>query len=63
MKDVKVICPNCGETIHFKNYWHWIWNTPFHWLWFDKETKIIRDYRKTKCPHCGERSFMKRTKG
>ena len=50
MNEVKVICPKCGYCITYKNYWSWILHTPFHW--FSK--------RRTKCPNCGERSYIKR---
>lgn len=50
MKEIKVICPKCGNYITYKNWFSWIWYTPFHW--FDK--------RLTRCPRCGERSYMKR---
>ena len=50
MKEVKVICPRCGVRMIYKNYWDWIWNTPFHW--FGK--------RRTKCSHCNEVSWIRR---
>ena len=52
MKEVKVICPKCGNCMTYKNYWSWIWHTPFHW--FGK--------RKAKCAKCGEASYMGREK-
>jgi ribosomal protein S27AE len=52
MKEIKVICPKCGNYITYKNWFSWIWHTPFHW--FDK--------RLTRCPRCGERSYMKRVR-
>ena len=48
MKQVIAICPNCGRTIQFKNWFHWVWRCPFHW--FGK--------RRTKCPNCGEAHYM-----
>ena len=53
MKKVKVICPKCGARMIYKNYWTWIWRTPFHW--FGK--------RRTKCTNCGKVSYMGREKG
>lgn len=50
MKIVILKCPKCECGFHYKNYWHWVWKAPFHTF-----TK-----RLTKCPHCGERSWMKR---
>ena len=52
MKQVIIICPKCGQTIHFKNWFHWVWYSPFHW--FGK--------RLTKCEYCGKKSWMKRVK-
>ena len=52
MKEVKVICPKCGNEMTYKNYWSWILHTPFHW--FGK--------RKAKCTKCGEVAYMERTK-
>lgn len=49
-KEVKVICPKCGNEMTYKNYWSWIWHTPFHW--FGK--------RKAKCTKCGEVLYMGR---
>ena len=62
MKQIRVICPKCGATMWFKNYWHWVWKSQMHWLKWDKEDKYIRDYRKTKCSNCGQKSYMKREK-
>ena len=50
MKEVKVICPKCGNEITYKNWFSWILHTPFHW--FGK--------RKAKCTQCGEVSYMGR---
>lgn len=50
MKEVKVICPKCRDTIYYKNWFDWIWHTPFHWF-----TK-----RRVKCPYCDEVSYIKR---
>ncbi len=55
MKEIHLICPKCGHQFTHKNYWVWVWKSPFHWLWFDMETSRIRDYRGTKCPHCGKK--------
>ena len=53
MKFVKLDCPKCGARFYFANWFMWVLHSPFHM--FAK--------RLTKCPHCGERNFMKRTKG
>ena len=50
MKEIKVICPNCGARMIYKNWFSWVWRTPFHW--FGK--------RWTQCSHCGEYSYMRR---
>ena len=51
------ICPECKKTF-FKNYFVWLFTTPFHWFKF----KEMRDYRRTKCPHCGKKVWVKRIK-
>lgn len=51
-KEVKVICLKCGNYITYKNWFSWVWRTPFHW--FGK--------RRTKCTNCGEYSYMGRLK-
>lgn len=50
MKEVKVVCPRCLYIMTYKNYWHWVWHTPFHW--FGK--------RRTKCDNCGKVSYIGR---
>lgn len=52
MKEVKVICPKCGNCMTYKNWFGWIWHTPFHW--FGK--------RRTKCTNCCEYSYIRREK-
>ena len=42
-------CPNCGAQFTINGYWKWVFQTPFHW--FGK--------RKTKCPYCEKKSYMK----
>lgn len=59
MKEVKVICPKCGNCMTYKNYWSWIWHTPIHWFNFFK----WKDYRRTKCTKCGEISYTGREPG
>ena len=59
---VKVVCPECKEEIFFKNYWHWVWKTPFHWLWWHNDIKRICDYRLIKCPMCGKKNWVRRSK-
>lgn len=56
MKEIKVICPKCGNCMTYKNYWSWIWYTPIHWFNFLK----WKDYRRTKCVNCGEVSYIGR---
>ena len=51
----KFTCPNCNKTFEM-NFWHWIFSTTFHWF----DIFNFRDIRKTKCPHCGKKSYMKR---
>ena len=53
----KFKCPKCEKEFEM-NYWKWIFTTLFHWFSFKK----WKDYRKTKCPHCGEKSWIKRLK-
>lgn len=48
MKEVKVICPKCGNQITYKNWFGWVLHTPFHW--FGK--------RRTKCANCGAASYV-----
>lgn len=52
MKQVRVVCPKCGATMWYKNWFSWIWHTPIHW--FNK--------RRTKCISCGETSYIGREK-
>ena len=52
LKEVKVICHNCGSILIYENWFNWVWHTPFHW--FGK--------RKGKCSVCGEWSYMTRLK-
>lgn len=47
-------CPHC----HHKwtmSYWKWILTAPFHKFKF----KEWKDYRKTKCPHCQYKGWLK----
>jgi hypothetical protein len=37
-------------------FWKWMFTTAFHWFNFKK----WKDYRKTKCPYCSKKSYMKR---
>ena len=60
-KSAKLHCPKCGHKWEY-SYWQWIFKTLFHWLHWDKETKSLRDYRRTKCPVCGKYSWIKRQK-
>lgn len=45
----KFYCPKCSRSFEMP-YWKWILTNPFH-MFFK---------RKTKCPLCGERSWMAR---
>lgn len=56
MKEVKIVCPSCGNIMTYKNYWSWVLRTIFHWFNFLE----WRDYRRTKCTKCGKVSYMKR---
>lgn len=62
MKTVKLQCPKCGHHFEYKSYWTWVWKAQVHLLGWDKETKRIYDYRRTKCPYCKEKSYMRRIK-
>ena len=42
-------CPKCHENFIINGYWNWILRSPFHWF----------GYRSTKCPQCGQRSYMR----
>ena len=57
----KLECPKCGHKWEY-GYWQWIWKAQFHWLVFRCNPARIRDYRKTKCPNCGEKSWIAREK-
>lgn len=50
MKEVILICPNCGHWIIYKNWFSWVLHTPFHW--FGK--------RRTRCMNCGNYSYISR---
>jgi DNA-directed RNA polymerase subunit RPC12/RpoP len=50
MRKVGVICPECGHTIIYKNWFIWVLRNPFHW--FNK--------RKVKCPKCGHKAYLAR---
>ena len=47
-------CPKCGEIYTVQGYWRWIFKTLIHCFDFVRG----KDYRHTKCPHCGEYSFV-----
>ena len=51
-------CPKCGHEFSFVNYIMWVLKTPFHLYSF----KDKADCRKTICPNCGKKSWMKRQK-
>lgn len=52
MKEIRVTCPKCGNIMTYKNWFSWIWHTPFHW--FGK--------RRAKCSDCGERFYARGNK-
>ncbi len=54
---MKLSCPVCGHEWTI-GYWKWIFTTLFHWFSFKK----MKDKRYTKCPYCGHKSWMSRTK-
>ena len=60
MKKINLICPKCGHEFSFKNYWHWVWHSPFHWLMLETIADRPYEIRKTKCPHCGKKSWMRK---
>lgn len=49
MKRIMVHCPNCHKVTIYRNWFIWILRTPFHW--FGK--------RRSKCPHCGHKAYVK----
>ena len=53
----KLECPKCGHKWE-RNYFYWVWQAPFHMF----SIKTMRDRRKTKCPNCGEKSWIARNK-
>ncbi len=57
MKTSTFKCPNCGH-IWQQSVWKWLLTTVFHWFDFSD----LRDYRKTKCPNCGEKHYIAREK-
>ncbi len=52
---VHFCCPNCGEMFQM-NWWKWMFITAFHWF----NIREWRDYRRTKCPCCGKKSYMRK---
>ena len=62
LKPVQLTCPKCNKNFVFKNFWFWVWHSPFHSLVWDKKTKRIRDYRLTKCPYCSKKCWVKSNK-
>lgn len=48
-------CPWCESTFEI-GFWKWIFTSPFHYFNF----KEMRDYRRTKCPYCGIKTYMRR---
>lgn len=51
---MKLYCSKCDTTFEM-SYFKWLFTTLFHWFNF----KEWKDYRKTKCPNCGQKSYMK----
>jgi len=54
---VKLQCPECNHEWE-SNYWKWILKAPFHEFVFFR----MKDYRRTKCPKCGKKSWIARTR-
>lgn len=52
MKEVIVVCPNCGAKHIYTNWFVWVLYHPFHWF----------GRRLIKCDGCGKKSYMKRVK-
>ena len=48
-------CPKCGHKWK-SGYWLWVWQAPFHMFCIPQ----WKDSRKTKCPKCGEKSWITR---
>lgn len=46
--ELEFTCPKCNKNFSIRGYWRWMLTTLFHW--FEK--------RRTKCPHCGKKSFV-----
>lgn len=51
----KFKCPKCGKEFQM-SFLKWIFTAPVH----NFHMFEWRDYRNTKCPHCGKKSFIKR---
>lgn len=52
----KLQCPECGHTWEY-GFWQWTLRAPFHeYVFFLK-----KDFRKTKCPKCGKKSWIARS--
>jgi DNA-directed RNA polymerase subunit RPC12/RpoP len=49
----KLKCPICKHEWKI-SYLRWLFTSPFHCFSF----KAWRDKRKTKCPNCGEKSWI-----
>lgn len=47
-------CPHCGF-VWTMSWFKWVLTSPFHWFSF----KELKDYRKTKCPHCKKKGWLK----
>jgi uncharacterized Zn-finger protein len=54
---ITLTCPVCGHSWEC-GYLKWLFSAVFHRINF----KEFRDYRKTKCPYCGTKSFIKKSK-
>ena len=52
MKRIVAMCPHCAWCLIYKNWFYWVFRTPFHF--FSK--------RKIKCPKCGKSAFVKGVK-
>ena len=54
---IKLKCPECNHE-WTTGYWRWVFKAPFHWLRYKGKKFGFRDFRKTKCPACGQKSWI-----
>ena len=53
----KLQCPKCNAEWEM-DYWKWVWKAPFHTIAITIKPFRVKDKRKTKCPRCGETSWI-----